>query len=211
MNKIKKVYIAIPTTGNIRTELLGFLLNIIHTPNYQIKIDTTSFGDTCGNRNLLTNRFLESDSEWMMTCDSDIIPPMDILSMIDESKDIISPVNFAWKGSELIPLIMNKVKTGYQINWKLIKSKNNVLKTDAVGLGCCFIHRRVLEKLKKPHFEFRYDKKGLLNNDDSFYFCDKVRQIGFNIWVDKRYMTSHFSTVDLKAFNNFLSLQKRDK
>lgn len=211
MEKIKKIFIAIPTTGTIRTELLSFLLNIINISGYQVRIDTTSFGDTCGNRNLLTNHFLETDSEWMMTCDSDIIPPMNILSIIDKSKDIISPVNFAWKGNELVPLIMNKVKTGYQINWKAIKSKQDIIKTDAAGLGCMFIHRRVFKKLKRPHFEFKYNKDGLLINGEDFNFCDKVRKLGFDIWVDKRYMTSHFSPVDLKSLNNFLSLQKKGK
>lgn len=201
---MKKVFIAIPTTGNIRTELLSFLLNITHNPNYSIRIDTTVSGGICHNRNYLVERFLQTDSEWLLFCDSDIVPPINILDMIENDKDIISAVNFTFKNSELIPLIMKKVKGGYRVDKKGISSKKNLIKVDAVGLGCLLMKRRIFESLKKPYFEFIFDNNGLLKNGEDFNFCDEARKMDFKIWVDKRFTTNHFNIINLKSINNWL-------
>jgi len=201
---VKKVFIAIPTTGNIRTELLSFLLNITHNPKYSIRIDTTVSGGICHNRNYLVNRFLQTDSEWLLFCDSDIVPPMDILDMVEDNKNIVSAVNFTWKDNELIPLIMKKVRNGYRVDKESISSKKNLIEADAVGLGCLLIKRGVFKKLEKPYFEFKYNKKGLLVNGEDFNFCDKTRGMGFKIWIDKRFITNHFNVVNLKSINDWM-------
>lgn len=200
---MKKIFIAIPTIGIVRTELLSFLLNITHNPNYIIKVDTTFSGDICNNRNYLVNRFLQTDSKWLMFCDSDIVPLMNIMDIIDENKDIISPVNFTFKDNELVPLIMKKVKNGYKTDWKKIEDEKKIIKVDAVGLGCILIKRKVFEKLEKPYFEFIY-KEGLLINGEDFNFCDEARKAGFKIWVNKNYMTNHFNIINLKSINDYL-------
>ena len=208
---MKKIFIAIPTTGNIRIELLSFLLNITHNPNYLIKIDVTTSGDICNNRNYLTDRFLQTDSEWLIFIDSDIVPPMNLLDIIDNSKDIISAINFTWKDNELIPLIMKKEKMGYKLDQDIINRKENSLRVDAVGLGCFIIKREVFKKINLPYFEFIYDKKGILINGEDFNFCEKAKKAGFDIWIDKRFITNHFNIVNLKAINNMLGDLKNGK
>lgn len=201
---MEKIFIAIPTTGNIRTELLSFLLNITHNPKYLIRIDTTTTGDICHNRNYLVERFLKTDSKYLLFCDSDIVPPLNILNMIEDNKDVVSAVNFTWKGNELIPLIMKEVKGGYKADNKKIVDKNEIIEIDAIGLGCVLIKRGIFEELKKPYFEFKFNNEGLLINGEDFNFCEKIKKLGIKIWVDKRYMTNHFSVVNLKTLNDWL-------
>ena len=198
---MKKIFIAIPTTGSIRIELAKFLLNIIHGSRYQIAIDMVSLGDICHNRNLLVKKFLQIKCDYILFCDSDIVPPTNILEMIRDDKDIVVPVNFTFKNGDLVPLILKKNKQGYEIDKKAIDDKNHLIEIEITGLGCMLIKREVFDKIKKPYFQFIYDEDGLIKRGEDFNFCEKMRKAGYKIYVDKRFMTNHFSTVNLKEVN----------
>lgn len=198
---MKKVFIAIPTTGNIRIELAKFLLNIIHTSRYQIVIDMVSFGDICHNRNLLVKKFLQTKCDYLLFIDSDIVSPMNILEMIEDGKDIVSPVNFTLVDEQLMALLLKKNKEGYEVDKEAIGDKNHLVEVDATGLGCILIKREVFSELKKPYFQFILDKDGLIKNGEDFNFCEKAKEVGYSIYIDKRFMTSHFKPVDLKEVN----------
>ena len=198
---MKKIFIAIPTIGSIRIELAKFLLNIIHSSRYQIAIDMVSLGDICHNRNLLVKKFLQTKCDYILFCDSDIVPPMNILEMIKDDKDIVAPVNFTFKNGDLVPLMLKKNKQGYEIDKKAIDNKNYLVEVEATGLGCILIKQEVFNKLKKPCFQYILDEDGLIKRGEDFNFCGKARKAGYKIYVDKRFMTNHFSTVNLKEVN----------
>ena len=105
-----KIFIGIPTTGEIRTELANWLLEIVKNPNYIFSVYITGNSTICDNRNRIVRNFLKSDAEWLMTIDSDVSPSLDILDILKNGKKIIAPINFVWKTWGLAPLISTKVK-----------------------------------------------------------------------------------------------------
>ena len=207
----KKVFIGIPTTGNIRTELAKFLLMIVKNPDYQFEVYITGNGTIVHNRNLISRAFLKSDCEWLMTVDSDVCPSLDILDILDNGKKIIAPINFVWKPWGLAPLLSKKAKErGYIVtDPEAANSPAKLVEVDATGTTCLFIHREVIEKMESPWFLFEYDKEGKICLGEDYYFCQKAKELGYGIWIDKRFITHHFKNTSLKSVNEYLIQEVR--
>lgn len=112
-----KIFIGIPTTGEIRTELAKWLLEILKNPNYAFNVYLTPKSTIEHNRNMIVRQFLKTDSEWLMTIDSDVSPSINIFDILQNNKKIIAPINFVWKSWGLAPLLSMKAKDrGYVVS-----------------------------------------------------------------------------------------------
>jgi len=151
-----KVFIAIPTTGNIRAELAFFLLHL--DEDYDTEVLFTFGGGISHNRNLLVDNFLKIEYEWLLFIDSDIMPPFNVLEMTKNGKDICSGVYYQWQEDKLVPLVFRKRHNDY---YKIFNDtgEDDVVEVDGVGAGCLLINRKVFEAIKKPYFLFGYDDK----------------------------------------------------
>ena len=194
---MKKVFVAIPTGGTIRTELLFFLLNLDR--DYDTKISATTFGSCAENRNKLVTDFLKTDFEWLLLLDADTIPPSDILNMTENNVDVCSGLYYVWIKNGLHPLAMNKVDNSYQVS-----KETGLFEVDGIGGGTLLIRREILEKIDPPYFLVTHDSDGLVEQGNDLYFCEKVKKAGFKIWVDTSYRSDHYKTVNLKLLGGKL-------
>jgi len=190
-----KIYIAMPTMGETRTEMLLFFLNINPKGEYDIKVNVTLVGHATENRNYLIQKFLESDCEWLFLLDADTVPPMNVLDMLKNDKDVCCGLYFVWMKGGLYPLAMKKVGDKYNI---IPDQDEPLVEVDASGGGCMLLKRKVIEALKPPYFKELQDQYGCRSKGNDFYFCEKVKEAGFKIWLDKRYVSSHYKTIDLR-------------
>lgn len=199
MEKKSKIFIAIPTTGNIRTELAIFLLGL-NRRNYDVIVTFTIGGGIAHNRNSLVESFLKTDYEWFLFIDSDIMPPLNVLEMIKNGKDVCSGICPQFRKGKLISLVFEK----YQDNYRFIQKdiKGDVIEIDGIGTGCLLIHRKVFERMEKPYFEFLFDEKGMTKLSEDLNFCKKAQEAGFKIWADKRMGLHHFKTIDLNLVSS---------
>ena len=204
MGKVKKpeIFIAIPTTGNIRTELASFLLGLDRR-TYNIIVSFTIGGGIAHNRNLLVNSFLKTDYEWLLFIDSDVMPPLNVLDMVKNGKDICSGVVYQYKHGGIVNLILDKYKDVYKFTKKSIE--DDITEIDATGTGCLLINRKVFNKMKKPYFQFLYDDSGLTKLSEDLNFCKEAQVVGFKIWLDKRIIAHHYKIVDLKLIASKLT------
>lgn len=217
INKEKKgnkqgIYIGIPTTGNIRMELAKWLLETTKNREYTFDIFITGNNTISHNRNLIVRGFLKSSADWLLTIDSDVCPPLNIFDLTKDGKKIIAPINFVWKPNGLSPLLSKKVKDGrgYIItDPEAANSKENLVEVDGTGTTCLFIHREVLEKMEPPYFMFGYDEQGAINLGEDYSFCQKAKELGYGIWIDKRYITDHYKNTSLKIFNDYMIKEMR--
>ena len=176
------IFIGIPNTGNLRTELVEWLMKQEAT----IFMPQAKPHDHC--RNVIVNRFLETECKFLLMVDSDVVPPDDVCNMANNDVGVCSAYVRTTVGGELIPVGMTKDVDGYHHDFK--HSKPEVHRVDAVGTGCILIKREVFEKLDKPYFKFVY-KEGLLVNGEDFDFCERAGEVYF----DARYKCKHFTTV----------------
>jgi hypothetical protein len=67
-----------------------------------------------------------------------------------------------------------------------------------MGGTCLMIERRVLEKLKEPYQKFEFKANQIdLNRSEDVYFCDQIRDAGFEILVDPDCYCHHYHRWDL--------------
>lgn len=187
-----KIFVAIPHTGNLRAELVTALMRL-QSKKHEHTIYLSHKSPHDCNRNHIVSVFLKSDADYLLMIDSDIEPPINIIDMADNDKDICSGSIATNKGAEIIPLALTKTKEGYRCEGV----KHGLNKIDATGTGCMMIKRSVFDKLKKPYFSFVYDKEGILVNGEDFNFCDCAVKAGLDIYFDSRYVCKHYQTYPL--------------
>ena len=66
---------------------------------------------------------------------------------------------------------------------RLTKPGVGLEEVSRLGTGIMLVNMRVFKELRKPYFNFRYDKdKGWTGED--YYFCKEAKDRGFKIYVD---------------------------
>ena len=196
MIKQRNIYLAILNQGEIRTDLAQVINVLIQQDSYRIHLTYPVAKPITNNRNTIVQKFLATDCDYLMMIDSDIVPPMNILNLIDFQKDIVTPLMFVKQKGMLIPLFLKRNKDGiYDADDYL--TKTGLQEVDAVGTGCIVIRREVIEKIKHP-FENVYDEDGIKTLGNDYYFCQRAKKLGFKVWVHLDYVEGHHSIQDLR-------------
>lgn len=216
------VFIAIPHTEHIRAETMSWVVSTISTKilcslnlSYGMPVDS--------NRNQIVKRFLTDPQaqtfEYLLMVDSDIVPPPGALErLLSHKKKIVSAVVWSMmpgeKGSKWedvampYPIVMKRSGDGKGWNVdreSIARSPGGLIEVDATGGGCLLIHREVLEKVGKNHFRFGYDEWGISNFvGEDFSFCMKVKELGYQIYVDLAVICEHYKTLGLRGISRLL-------
>lgn len=135
MNDKKSVYIAILNQGDIRTELVSWMMYVDRNAQYKIMFDMPSEKPIANNRNQIVERFLKSGFDYLLQIDDDIVPPYDFLDLVDEDVDIITPLMFAHRVLEggkigLVPLILERTNNPTEL------TEEDEYLQKSLGLAC---------------------------------------------------------------------------
>lgn len=211
----RKVFIALPTYDHkvsvkLATSLACFTRMAV---DYGVNIQ---FAYVAGcsivtkARNMLAQQFLESDATHMMFIDSDIgFDPVAIFRLLawggDPKKGIVAGVPTS--RTPPIEYLVTLELDGRQATF----NQDGLVKARRVTTAFMMIRRDVFPTLQKLHPEWEYDdvkaKKhfwsyfdfkstpgGYLGED--FLFCDRVREAGYEIWVDPAIKLEHMGIVE---------------
>lgn len=197
MFKRKKIFLSILNQGEIRTDLAKVLNYIQQNDSYEIMVSYPSAKPITNNRNMIVQKFLAiKDCDYLMMIDSDIIPPVDILNLVDFQKDIITPLMLVQQKGTLIPLYLRQNPDGIYDAGNYLE-ESGLQEVDATGTGCIVIKREVLEKLDHP-FRNEYDKDGIKKLGNDFSFCKRAKKLGFKVWVHLDYTADHITEMSLR-------------
>lgn len=97
-----------------------------------------------------------------------------------QSRDLdFVAANFVRKQDEIYPLAIG-------LDDRLIssKGKTGIEKISRIGLGFVLIKTNVLKKIQAPHFEVLWSKKSKTYVTEDFYFCEKLKNHGIDLYVD---------------------------
>src|SRR3990167_7877454 len=110
-NKIA-IYLGILNQGEIAVELSSWINQVMMHSPYPMYINYYCEKPISYNRNRIVKDFLEKkEYDYLMMCDSDIIPPNNYMNLIDFKKDIISGLCFAFTKGNIFPLICKYSKS----------------------------------------------------------------------------------------------------
>ena len=207
MLKQKNIYVAVLNQGTLRTELTKVITNMIQQDGYRMNITYPHKKPIANNRNHIVQKFLaRKEFDYLMMIDSDIVPPPNIMKLVDFDKDIIVPLMFVMQNGKILPLYLREAKDGQLEFTKEYLDKQGLVPVDATGTGCIIMSRKVLEAVKHP-FENEYDSDGIKKLGLDLSFCKKARKLGFQPYVHLDYVADHHSTASLREMY-YMILQK---
>jgi hypothetical protein len=131
---------------------------------------------------------LAKGADWLLFVDSDTYVPKDAVMRLFRTADMgykmVSGMYFAKKpGFPKLPCAWIKNPKDSQY-WTIDPKQNpGLIEVDAVGMGCCLIHKSIFQRLKPPwflwsHDRYHPDKHELMQPpfSEDFYFCRRVRE-----------------------------------
>jgi len=156
-------------------------------------------------RNMLIAQFLTreefADYTHLFFLDADTIPPPDtIQKLLYHDKDVVAGVTPIWLHSNIYWNVQVEEKKNMAAR-ALPKKLTKVLR---VGGTTVLIKRKVLEKLAFPFYKVvlaetmeEINRVGPILQGSDYYFCDRVREAGFEIYIDPQIMCKHIRPVNL--------------
>lgn len=207
----KSLFIALPAYDfKVSLKLAVSLARFAQAaPQHGISIQ---IGSICGcsvvsrARNLLAQDMLDSECDYLLFIDSDInFQPDDIFRMMawgtDPKKGIVAAV----------PRTRSETKTyianlDYDENGELTMNAMGLVRAERVATAFMLVRREVFETMCEAHPEWRYydarsgrtlpclfdfqlTEEGYIGED--YLFCDRARELGFEVWVDPTITLGH--------------------
>ena len=152
----------------------------------------------------IVNDFVEGDYDFWLNMDSDNPPIKNPLDLVDLDRDIIglpTPIwHFNGKHFGDRPIYFNAYS--YDENSKAYREflpQFGLQQVDAVGTGCVLFARRVFEysDLRYGAFQRTWNIDGTMNKGNDIAFCERARQVGFEIYAHFDYQCDHFTELSL--------------
>lgn len=191
-----KILISLTTKSHIHAETCKWLLA---QDSEKCAIDILNTRSPLEHaRNLQVKRFLDSPFDILFIVDSDCVPKKNTIDMIlNFDLPILSIPHPAIKENdkgenELGLMVLDSDGKGNYVQNLPLK---DLQKCDAVGCSGLAIKREVFERLEKPYFKFVFDNNGYLSKSEDFYFCDKVKSTGYEIYAWCKEPQNHYVEV----------------
>ena len=204
----KSIYLAVLNQGDIRPELSNVITEFASQNKYELYITYPAAKPITQNRNKIVQDFLSKPQyDYLIMLDSDNVPPLNLLDLVDYQKDIIGSLYFGYQRNMIVPFALERQKDGLYTIVEL-KGKRGLIECDAIGTGVIVIKREVLEKIQFP-FRNYYDADGIKLLGLDINFCRRAKELGFKVFCHLDYISSHWVVMDLKDIYALL-LDKED-
>lgn len=194
MNEGKpKVLIAIPTKGEIKTKTVDNLFSAIGkaaSQGIECKLVFAEGTVVPMVRTVLVKEYLKYPQfTHMLWIDSDQTFANDfIIKLLENDKDVCVAISKV-RSNENYNIY--KYDQASELYAPIIVEKDmGLLKIDAAGMGMMLVKRKVLECVQK--IEINGDKS------EDIYFCERVRNLNFEIWADCKLILGHLVTTELR-------------
>lgn len=193
-----KIRLAVPTSGNPCAQTVMALEDIARKaglPATRYEIAHVSASDS---RNRIVFWFLhETDAEYLIMVDHDVIVPPNLLDLARCGKDIVGGPYMIFRPQEAnlpFPGVFEREGSGYR-PIPNVHSRTGLVQCQAIVTGAICIHRRVLEKIR-PAFENGFDEWGRARTED-LVFCEKAISAGFTVWANYAVYCEHLQRVGM--------------
>lgn len=194
-----KISIAIPAYDRkVDVEIMTAIARLPgEYPDMQWGLDWISTSIITAARNGLTERFLETECDYLYFWDSDVV--IRDLSFMGKLLETATKLDAQIVGGvyrikhRSSDCVVGMLKDDGEIrNFKEGEITEPRL-VDVIGTGSMLIKREVFEKVPKPWFSF-VDKPDLHNLPEDYHFCLLAKKQGIRVAVDPRFSTYHYGS-----------------
>jgi hypothetical protein len=138
-------------------------------------------------RNSIHNGFLATNCDWGIMLDSDVMPPPDFLDkLLAHNKPFVGGW-YRQKGGKNLPVVYDfdeELNARGEDAWRIRATPGTGLeKVDAAGAGCWLMHKSVAKAIGESPLTVTWG--------EDFELCQKVREAGFEVWIDWNISCAH--------------------
>lgn len=139
-------------------------------------------------RNYIHQNFLQTEAEYLVMLDSDVMPPPEFLDKLLAHKKPFVAGWYRRKGHPYNPVVYEKdngdTDKGMMSFTPCKDAGSGLQVVDGVGAGCCLMHRDVAKALGERPYSME-------RGGEDLDICRKIRQAGYQIWVDWSVACAH--------------------
>lgn len=235
------LYLAYPYSRPHTDKFLRSVVNLAASSGYGSLSISPLYGYSLDNaRNAIAASFLESDADYLLCVDNDCeFEPEAVLRALSYDLPMVAGCmytrdipprptcghfvgqsktgTFYYRYAEITRRIIAKAQEHGITHETATNSmvfpptKTDLLEVDGVGLHFALIRRDVLEAIQPPYFAFL----GSTTAGEDYYFCRKIKEAGFPIYLDLSVQTAHiesetwsFGIKQLLYIAQFLDLER---
>lgn len=163
-------------------------------------------------RNVVVERFLRSDAEWLLWLDSDaVVHSLTLVRLLSHGLPVVGALSFQRYGPCLPTVMRGKapdglgwmVQIGETREWLLRHGtrwpaatvllpapEDALVEVDRTGCHCLLTHRQVYQAIAPPWFVGDPARK---HSREDMYFCGRVQEAGFRLYVDRAVIAGHLA------------------
>jgi len=188
--------------GWIRQEVACALIGLTHDGRYEVDVSGLFvFGRPleCA-RHMIINGFLETDADFLLMIDSDVVPRGNPLDLVEKDLDIVAMACPIWRPGSVPPVVLNA--TPADGSTTIRPEDGPLVEVTQASTSGILIARRVLEHpdMANP-FGSVFDERGVTVADDDVSFYRKARAAGFRIWLSLAHYFGHVKDVDISILH----------
>jgi len=218
MKKKPKIYLAILNEGWLRCEHIHTVLMVLKMSSVELHLENPSISwgiPITQNRNRIVRRFLDTDADFLLMFDDDVVPFFNPAEAVFFDKDVVGLPTRRRSGQRLEWVVYAKhstLKNKYaSIDLDKVRGDADLLKVDAVGTGAILIKRKVLETVKAPFLDIFDEETGLRTLGQDLNFCQKVIKAGFEVFATPKITCEHIKDYGLVSTDGYFVSQAGDK
>jgi hypothetical protein len=187
-NGFPKILIGIPTMGSVRIEMMSSLIYVLMNTPAECALYTPISCYVHMNREEIVKKALQTEADYIFFVDTDMKFPQDTLTkLLSMNVDIVGAVYNQRKSPPTSVVI--------QLDPPVDRLPNEPIKVRAVGTGLLLVKIDVFKKMSRPWFFFEPELDDQKAVGEDVWFCDKAREMGYDIWIEPSIVTGHVGEV----------------
>lgn len=181
-----KICIGLPTNRGVKPQTALSLLNMIAHSKYRFHFVISTKGyNTAENRNRIVAQAMQNNCTHLLLTDDDMTYDPDSLDrLVAHNKEIVgATANVRGEHPDEVETLV--------VEYLEERSETEVFKVKAIGGAMLLIDLSIIPKLETPLFWYKVHKIGMVEMSNDYWFCEKAREAGFDIWCDPTIKMGH--------------------
>lgn len=193
---MKRILIAVPTFETISPDTFKSIYNLKKSQGVKIDFDFVRGYDCARARNVIANKAIEGEYDYILMVDSDVILPKNTIESMSQY-DYPLILGYSPRKDNPVYSEIYKIGAGYPkenrfLMSELISSDTELIKINGGSFGCAFIKTDIFSQLSYPYFAYVNYSDGQLLSED-LYFCSELRKVDRRIYVNTNVKCKHIA------------------